>query len=498
MALLTIKNAIKITMYVAVPVLRGIIKYIESGGLTMSSSSTQEKTALIVVATTSFLTPFMGSSINLAIPSIGQEFSSSALHLGWIVTSYLLASAAFLLPLGRLADIMGRKKIYVSGIFLFALFTLLCTLAHSINQLIAFRVLQGMASAMIFATGMAILTSVYAPQKRGKAMGLTIAGTYLGLSLGPVLGGLLNHQLGWRSIFYFTFALSIYAASLAALRLKENYTAGKEETFDLPGSILYTTGLVIFLYGLSSASTSSAAKYIGLLGLALVILFVWYESRAKCPLIKVDLFIHNTVFAFSNLAAMINYSATFAVGYLISLYLQVSLGYTSQTAGFILLAQPVLMTLLSPLAGTLSDRVEPRIVASWGMGIATVGLFLFIFMGNSTPAALTILNLAFLGIGFALFSSPNNNAVMGSVSPPLYGVASSTLGTMRLVGQAMSMAVVTMVMSFVMGNASLHESAPLLLKASRLTFTIFTITCLIGIFASLARGNTKKQKLPEN
>lgn len=454
------------------------------------ASSVQEKTALIVVATTSFVTPFMGSSINLAIPSISQEFPSSALYLGWIVTSYLLASAAFLLPLGRLADISGRKKIYVSGIFLFAGFTLLCGFAHSINQLIAFRVLQGLASAMIFATGMAILTSVYAPERRGKAMGLSIAGTYLGLSLGPVLGGFLNHQLGWRSIFYFTFAITIYAALLAAFRLKENHTRVEGETFDVPGSILYTTGLVAFLYGLSSASTSNMAKYIGLLGLALVVLFVWYEAKSRSPLIKINLFAHNTVFAFSNLAAMINYSATFAVGYLISLYLQVALGYSSQIAGIIMLSQPVLMTLLSPLAGALSDRVEPRVVASWGMAVTTVGLFLFIFLGKSASVALITANLAFLGLGFALFSSPNNNAVMGSVPPPFYGVASSTLGTMRLVGQAMSMAIVTLVMSVVMGTSNLHASAPLLLKASRISFTIFTVTCLIGLFASLARGNT--------
>lgn len=380
---------------------------VPNGGMAMPEISTQEKTALIVVTTTSFLTPFMGSSINLAIPAIGQEFTSSALHLGWIVTSYLLASAALLLPLGRLADIIGRKRIYVGGIFLFALFTLLCSVAHSINQLIAFRVLQGLASAMIFSTGMAILTSAYSPQKRGKALGVTVAGTYLGLSLGPVLGGMLNHQLGWRSIFYFTFALSIYAASLAALRLREDHTGDSGEKFDIPGSILYGIGLVAFLYGLSSVSSVAAAKYIGLLGLILIIMFIWYESKTEFPLINVQLFRHNTGFAFSNLAAMINYSATFAVGYLISLYLQVAVGYSSQTAGFIMLSQPVLMTLLSPLAGTLSDRVEPRIVASWGMGLTTIGLFLFIFLGNSTPVALIVANLAFLGIGFALFSSPN-------------------------------------------------------------------------------------------
>jgi EmrB/QacA subfamily drug resistance transporter len=458
----------------------------------MEETSRQEKTALIVVTTTSFLTPFMGSSINLAIPSIGQEFSSSALHLGWIVTSYLLASAALLLPLGRLADIVGRKKIYVSGIFAFAVFTFLCSWSHSINQLIVFRVFQGLSSAMIFATGMAILTAVYPPQKRGKALGITVAGTYLGLSLGPVLGGMLNHQLGWRSIFYFTFALSVYAAGLAALRLKDDHSGTNGEKFDIPGSILYTAGLVACLYGLSSASENATARYIGLLGLILIVLFVWLEAKSEYPLIKIDLFVHNSAFAFSNLAAMINYSATFAVGFLISLYLQVSAGFTSQTAGLIMLSQPVLMTLLSPLAGTLSDRVEPRIVASWGMGLTTIGLFLFIFLGASTPVILIVTNLAFLGVGFALFSSPNNNAVMGSVEPFLYGIASSTLGTMRLVGQAISMAVVTLVMASIMGNADLHASAPLLLKASRVTFMICTATCLVGILASLARGNVNK------
>lgn len=457
----------------------------------MSEPTLQEKTALLVVTTTSFLAPFMGSAVNLAIPPIGQEFSSSALHLSWIVTSYLLASAALLLPLGRLADIIGRKKIYVIGIFLFAICTFLCSLAHSINQLIIFRALQGAASAMIFATGMAILTSVYSPQKRGKALGVTIAGTYLGLSLGPVLGGVMTHQIGWRSIFYFTFALSLYAGILAAVRLKENLARSSREKFDVGGSILYFIGLTTFLYGLSSLTTVVLARYAAAAGILFIVLFVWYENKTPSPLLKMNIFVRNTGFAFSNLAAMINYSATFAVGFLISLYLQVAAGYSSQTAGLIMLSQPVLMTLLSPLAGALSDRVEPRIVASWGMGLATIGLFLFIFIGKSTPVGLIVANLALLGVGFALFSSPNNNAVMGSVPPALYGVASSALGTARLVGQAISMAIVTLVMAFFMGSVSLHTSASAssLLKASRVCFIIFTITCLAGVFASLARGN---------
>ncbi|GAB6273512.1 MAG: MFS transporter [Peptococcaceae bacterium] len=453
-----------------------------------------KKYALIIVMVASFLTPFMGSAINLAIPAIGKTFNSTALQLSWVVSSYLMTSAAFLLPLGRLADIIGRKKIFTAGIIIFPLFSMLCGLAWSVKTLIFFRILQGIGGAMIFGTSMAILTSVFPPQERGKVLGINVATVYTGLSLGPVLGGVINHYLGWPFIFYFNALLSALIVPLIFTKLKGEWFGARGESFDLSGAFLYALGIIAFLYGLSTIATLEWGRFIFLLGLVILVIFIKQEAKIKQPILNIKLFRKNITFIFSNLAALINYSATFAVGFLLSVYLQVVGKYNSQTAGLILLSQPVLMALLSPFAGALSDHVEPRVVASLGMGLTTAGLFLFYFLTGSTPLWLVIVNLALLGIGFALFSSPNSNAVMGAVEKRFYGVASSTLGTMRLVGQAISMAIATLVIDLYLGNVQLGLArSDLILKSIKISFIIFALTCLGGIFASLARGKVARK-----
>lgn len=448
-----------------------------------------KKYALITVLVASFTTPFMGSAVNLAIPSIGREFDSSALLLSWVVSSYLLSSAAFLLPFGRLADLVGRKKVFIMGVLIFSVSSLLCGLAWSIQALIGLRLLQGVGSAMTFGTGMAILTSVYPPQERGRVLGFNVATVYTGLSLGPVLGGAMNQHLGWESIFFLNAVIGL-AALVSATKIKGEWAGARGESFDTTGSVLYMAGLVAFLYAFSSIATSDTAKYILLAGLVLLVLFVWHELKSKSPLIDLKLFSRNVTFAMSNLAALINYSATFAVTFVLSLVLQVVIGYSSSTAGMILLAQPVMMALLSPFAGTLSDRVQPRIVSSIGMALSALGLFLLSFVVKETPVWLIVGNLMVLGTGFALFSSPNMNAIMGSVDKRFYGVASSTSGTMRLVGQAVSVAVATMIIDLYVGSAQLGPAvAEQLQRSSNVAFIVFAVTCVGGVFASLARGN---------
>lgn len=458
----------------------------------MDKDASLKRTTLFVAAMASFLTPFMGSAINLAIPSIGEEFNSTAFLLSWVATGYILASAAFLVPIGRLADIVGRKKIFVLGISGFGLSSVLCGLAWSIEVLIAFRIVQGIASAMIFGTSMAMLTSVFPPGERGKVLGINVTSVYTGLSLGPVLGGTLNHNFGWQSIFYFTTVIAVLAVILTVVKLRLEWAGARGEQYDFTGAVLYALGLVALMYGISSVTASEWAKYLLVLGLGMLVVFIRYEMKVKHPVLNIKLFSRNVTFAFSNLAALINYSATFGVAFLLSLYLQVVMGFNSQTAGMILLFQPVLMALLSPFAGTLSDKVQPRIVASWGMTLTTLALFVFCFLTVGTPLWLVIVNLAVLGVGLALFSSPNTNAVMGSVEKRFYGVASSTIGTMRLTGQAISMAVVTLLLSFYAGSVELSQVPPeMLVKGARISFIVFTVFCFGGIFASLARGNVR-------
>jgi len=448
---------------------------------------------LITITMASFLTPFMGSAVNLAIPSIGEQFNASAMQLSWVVASYILASAAFLVPFGRLADIVGRKKVFNTGITFFSLSSLLCGLATSVEMLIAFRVMQGIGSAMVFSTAMAILTSVFPPRERGKILGINVATVYVGLSLGPVLGGTLNHNLGWPSIFYFTVLIGLAVIIMSLTKLKGEWAGARGESYDLTGAVLYSVGLVAFMYGISTVTTAAWAGLLVVGGLAILVIFIRHEMKTKHPVLNLKLFSRNITFAFSNLAALINYSATFAVGFLLSLYLQVVMGYNSQLAGFILLSQPVLMAALSPFAGKLSDRVEPRVVSSWGMALSTLGLFIFVFLNGQTPIWLVLINLALLGVGFALFSSPNSNAIMGSVEKRFYGIASSPLGTMRLVGQAVSMAIATLILAMFVGNVELNQAdVSMLTKSIKTAFAVFAVTCLAGIFASLARGNINR------
>ncbi|HHY08397.1 MAG: MFS transporter [Dethiobacteria bacterium] len=456
----------------------------------MPKQFSSQRTTLYVVMVTSFMTTFMGSSVNLALPAMSYEFGSSAVLASWVISAYLLSSAIFLLPFGRLADIYGRRRVYLLGTILYTFFTLGSTLVLSMPMLIVCRLLQGLSSAMIFSTGMAILSTAYPPDKRGRALGYNVAVTYLGLSMGPVLGGVMNHYFGWRSIFYLTTLLGLMASLGIQFRLQEEWAGARGEQYDSVGSLLYIAGLFAILYGLSSISSSPWTPYLLLTGFALLLLFILWELRIPYPILRVRLFQRNKAFAFSNLAAMINYSATFAVTFLLSVYLQVVQGYSSQTAGLILLAQPLIMAILSPLAGTLSDRVEPRLVASIGMSFSALSLFFFIFLHANTAPGWVVANLLLAGFGFALFSSPNNNAIMGSVSIPLYGTASSILGTMRLVGQAVSMSIVTLLISVFIGQVPLTQANPVsLLACMRTSFIIFTTLCILGIFASLARGS---------
>jgi EmrB/QacA subfamily drug resistance transporter len=449
--------------------------------------------ALFSATLASFLTPFAASSVNIAIPIIGKHFNSSATTLPWIQTSYLLASAVLLVPFGRMADIYGRKKFFLVGMVIDAVSSLICGLTNSIKLLLIFRVFQGVGGAMIFGTGVAILTSVFPPGERGKVLGINVAAVYIGLSAGPFFGGLLTHNLGWQSIFFFMAILEVIISALIALKLKGEWAGAEGEKFDLFGSLLYGCAVFLVVYGVSTLRTNQFARWLLLPGAIFLIAFITTEIKVRAPVLNLKLFSSNATFTFSNLAAFLNYNATAGAGFLLSLYLQVARGLSPQTAGLILLFQPLTQALLSPTAGRLSDKVEPRIVASLGMGLTTFGLALFSFLNSESPFQLVIANLILLGVGFALFSSPNTNAVMSSVEKKYYGVASAIIGTMRLIGQTFSMSIVTLIFSIYMGKKSVTpEIAPMLIKNMKLAFVTFALLCLLGVFASLARGKVRR------
>lgn len=458
--------------------------------------NTQTRNRILLVATlTAFLTPFMGSAINLAIPAIGQDLNGNAIMLNWIVTSFLLVSAAFLLPFGRLADMRGRKRIFVIGIGIFGVASFFCGAAHSMIWLLLARIIQGLGATMMFSTGMALVTAAFPPHERGKVLGLNAAAVYVGLSAGPVLGGFLTHYLSWRSIFYMVAVWAIFVIWASLIWLPDDRQSAGDERYDTLGAILISISLLAIIYGASSLHTLSLGPAVTIAGLAGLALFVLQEFRTPYPLLNIKVLASNTTFALSNVAALINYSATFSTGYLLSLYLQLVRGFGAQSAGTLLLIQPLLMALVSPIAGRLSDRLQPRVVSSVGMAVTAVGLIILATIRQGTEIWIIASVLLLQGLGFALFASPNTNAVMSSVDRRYYGVASSTIGTMRLVGQALSMAIVSFIFAANLGQAKITPAvAPELLTSARSAFVVFAVMCVIGIFCSLARGKVSRHE----
>ncbi|MBI4647775.1 MAG: MFS transporter [Bacteroidia bacterium] len=447
---------------------------------------------LIISLISAFVTPFMGSAVNVALPTIGTEFRADAISLSWVATSYLLTTAIFLVPFGRLADITGRKRIYLTGTVLWGASCLISGLSESLWMLITARIVQGIGSAMVFGTGMAIITSVFPPGERGKIMGINVTSTYLGLSLGPVIGGLITQYINWRWIFFMTAPLSIIIVCLILILIKTEWADAKEEKFDLKGSLIYGISIAQLIYGFSLLPQIAGTILIssGLLGITGFIILELYN---KMPLLNIRLFVNNRIFGFSNLAALINYCATFATGFLLSFYLQKIKGFSAEHSGMILVAQPIVMAVFSPFMGWLSDKIYPQIVATIGMAITTIGLSLFIFVTSSTPVGFIIITLATLGLGFAFFSSPNTNAVMSSVDKKVYGIASGTVATMRILGQMLSMGIAMLLFSIFIGKVEIKPgNYPQFLQAFHIAFIIFSVMCFFGIFMSLARGKSPK------
>jgi EmrB/QacA subfamily drug resistance transporter len=448
----------------------------------------EKKVILLVACLASFLVPYTGSSITVALPAIAVQFNADAVTLGWITSAYIVSAALFIVPFGRVADILGRKKIFVLGVLIFTVSSLASALAPAAGFLIAARFVQGIGGAMLFATSVAMVTQVYGPGERGWALGITIATVYAGLSIGPFLGGILTDHFGWPAIFLINVPLGLATIALTLKGVSHEWADANGERFDLYGSVVYGIMVLSAIFGMLLLPDPVAGLWIFVAGCAFAI-FIWWEKRCTSPLLNLTLFSGNRTFVFSNIAAMINYGATFAVAVLLSLYLQYIRGFSAETAGFILIAQPVVQMIFSPIAGNLSDRIEPRIVATIGMAITTLGLSFFIFLTPKTPLYAIIISLMVLGFGYALFSSPNTNAIMSSVDIQYLGIASSMVATMRSLGQVLSMAIAMFCFSVFIGSVAITPSVyPALLTSTTIAFLIFTCLCIIGVGASFARG----------
>lgn len=452
------------------------------------------RNVILIATLSSFMTAFMGSSINVALPVIGREFNTNAILLSWLATSYLITTAILLIPIGRMTDILGRTKFFKLGIIIFTIGSFLCGVSNSAIMLLIFRLIQGIGASFIFSTSTSILVSAFPVQNRGQVLGINITSVYLGLMCGPILGGLISEKFSWRFIFYFNIIIGITVIAIAFLKLKKEWIESPKEKFDFIGSIIFMIALILLMLGFTFIP-SSAGFIMILSSIVIFIIFIFIEKNLPYPVINIYMFKSNRVFTFSNLAALINYSATFATGFLISLYLQNIKSFTPAKAGIILAAQPLFMAVFSPFAGRLSDKIEPQKIASIGMSIITLVLIALGFINQNFNAELIAIYLGILGVGFALFSSPNTNAVMSSVEKKYYGVASSILSAFRLCGQMFSMGFVIVIFSLMLGTAKISaEGREDFLLSLKIAFWIFAFLCFIGIFASLARGKIHSDK----
>jgi len=452
------------------------------------TQSPLRRATLAVAMLTSFMTPFMGASVNLALPRIAADLNLDAVMLTWIATAYILAAVVFLLPFGRLADIHGRKRVFSAGVTGFLLGSIVAALARTGTTLIAARVIQGLGGGMVFGTATAILISVYPREQRGRVLGWSVASVYLGLSLGPPIGGWIVGEIGWRAIFWINAGLCACSLGLTLGYVHAEWKEAAGEAFDLAGAVAYALSVIALMLGLAALPSGRGAAFLALAA-AGIALFIRWEARSVSPLLDVRLLRDNRVFAFSNLAALINYAATFAVGFVLSLYLQYVKALTPQQAGLVMMSQPVMQALCSPLAGRLSDRIEPRLLSSAGMALTAAGLASLSFLSEGSGLAHIGASLLVLGVGFGLFSSPNTNAVMGSVDRRQYGLASAVLSTMRMLGQMISMGMAALVVALFVGRTTIGPAnQAAFVQGARLLLGAFAALSVAGIFASLSRG----------
>jgi len=455
----------------------------------------EDLSVLLVVAITSFMGTFLISAVNIALPTIERDFSLSAIELSWIITSFILGTALFMLPAGTWGDRNDNRRLFQWGLLLFTLSSLLCYFAPDGYWLIAGRFVQGAGAAFTGTTGQAILVATFPASRRGQVLGISVSSVYAGLALGPLAGGILTIHTGWRSLFLIAaiFGLFTTLISLRYMRKNEEKTrpAGKGDHI---GTILFMAGLSALVYGSSRIPSLPGWAMMGG-ALFMLFLFLRVERKALHPLLDIRLFTHNRLFTYSSLSALINYTATFAIVFFLSLYLQKIQGLSPRDAGAVIVAQPLMMALFSPVVGRLSDKIQPRYFATLGMAMCSSGLAMLAFLSPGTSIGWIVAILIWVGIGFALFSSPNMNTIMSSVKRPQYGQASGIAASMRVFGQIISMSIITFLFSINFGSSSVEAAPdPVFMHVMQWGFLIFALIGLPGIYFSFNRGNVKQKK----
>jgi EmrB/QacA subfamily drug resistance transporter len=444
----------------------------------------------VTVCIAQFMAPLMLTAVGVALPSLGREFGASAVQLGLVEQLYVLSVAMVVLTFGRLGDIVGQRKVFLPGLVVFTALTWSLGFTQSVGMVMVQRFCQGVGAAMMLSGSLALVAAAYPPHLRGRKIGLVSACTYAGLSTGPVIGGYLTSHGGWRSIFWMAVPLGLAAIALCVFGMRETPGNASGDQMDWQGSLAYGGSVGLIMLGAAHAKEVPGGPGMIAAGLVGLVLFLRLERRSTSPLLDVSLLTRNRFFTLSCLAALGNYAATFGITFLMSLYLQYVKGLSPRQAGFVLLLQPLLQVIASPVVGRLADRIEPARLATAGMLASSVGLLLAAAtIAPGTPLWLVGGELVLIGAGFGIFITPNSTAIMGSVPPRQFGVASGMIGSMRTLGMAVSMTTVTLVFSMLMGGAAITPATlPAFLASMRVGLAAFAVFSCLGVLLSLGRG----------
>lgn len=398
---------------------------------------------LALTSVGAFMWPLDGSIVSVAMPVIGEDLHLSFTAAVWVSAAFLLTSAVLLIPAGRLADQQGRVRYYLLGIGIFTVASLLCALSTSDLWLIGSRIIQGAGAALVGATSAAIVTAVFPPGERGRALGINVMAVYIGLTVGPPLGGFIADSIGWRWIFLINLPVGIVVLLWGWSMLPRSERVPGPR-LDVLGSVLLGAFLVTLLVPLTFSVEWGWAspRTLGLLlvSAACLVAFVAWERRVASPILNLDLVLRNRLFAAANTAALLNYMALYGISLLTAIYLQLVQKQSAAFTGWLLLSMPLLMAVLSPYSGRLSDRIGSRVLTTGGMLAIAAGMLMLAFMSEAARLWYVALAFAVIGVGMAAFSAPNTSAIMGSVRRDQLSQAGAFLSTMRTAGQALSVA----------------------------------------------------------
>jgi MFS family permease len=422
----------------------------------VAANETRSAAIVWTMAFSQFAGPFMFSGVGVTLPTIGRELTVSGAGLGLIETLYLGTAAALMLPAGRLGDAGDKNSLFTGGMVMFTAATLALGFVPSVALFIALRAVQGAGAALVTATNMAILTETVPRGRLGRAIGITIGAVYAGLSTGPFVAGLITTHLGWRWVFHLSGALMLAATVLAAAVLPRRWSWPRF-TFDWSGAALSTAALLAVIVGAAEVGASSRGWALMAAGAVLMALFLRREQRAPSPLVDLQSLRENPALGRTLGLQYLTYAGAFGTSFLFSLYLQEARGWSASEAGRLLMVSPILMALLAPFSGRLTDRMRPQLLAALGVTLIVVGTVAAALLRANGPLALIVVSLALHGVGFALFSTPNMTLIMGGAPPARTSMASALAAQMRTLGMVSSMTLITVFLAILLGTAGLGD-----------------------------------------